>query len=196
MTLLQSKLPVYEFPLLEDVIVLTNVAMQAGEPAAVVDALVSGLANVVANPGEIPTALLTVHQAGYVRRELYRSDRFGYQIIAITWNPGQGSPVHDHADTWGIEAVLRGRLRVQDYVLGARHRALTELYPAQQHMLVEGTVLGLLPPHDLHACSNASDTDVALSLHIYGKDLQQVKRYVHVDGVLYRPQRVMMGTVN
>jgi predicted metal-dependent enzyme (double-stranded beta helix superfamily) len=183
------------FPLLEDVIVLIDAAMRAREPRRIVDRLVDGLRGVLAVAGALPPELLRGDPSGIVRRELYRSPEHGYQIIAITWLPGQGSSVHDHGQTWGVEAVLRGRLDVLDYRVRGRHRALSELHPADQHPLVDGAVIGLLPPHDLHSCRNADARETAVSLHVYGQPLDSIKRYVHVEGDLYRPERIRLQSV-
>ena len=183
------------FPLLEDVIVVADVAMRARDPRKIVPALVEGLRGALAVAGALPAELLRTDPAGHVRRELYRSPQYGYQVLAITWAPGQGSSVHDHGDTWGVEAVLRGRLDVLDYRVRGRHRSLAELHPANQHALVDGTVIGLLPPHDLHSCRNAGARETAVSLHIYGKPLDNVKRYLHVEGDLYRPERIRLESM-
>lgn len=183
------------FPLLDDVIVLTDVAMHAGEPAKVVAALASGLRGLLSGEVELPEWLLETQPGEHARRELYRSRAHGYQVIAITWGPGQESIVHDHGDTWGVESVLRGRLEVTDYRVKAQHRALSELRRAGTRVLAPGEVISLLPPHDLHQCRNASAEATAVTLHVYGKHLEHVKRYTRVEGNLYRPQRVMLGTV-
>lgn len=183
------------FPLLDDVIVVADAAMRAREPRRIVPALVEGLRGALAVAGALPAELLRSDPDGYVRRELYRSPKYGYQVLAITWAPGQGSSVHDHGDSWGVEAVLRGRLDVLDYRIRGRHRSLSELHPADQHALVDGTVIGLLPPHDLHSCRNAGTRDTAVSLHVYGKPLDNVKRYVHVEGDLYRAERTRLVSV-
>lgn len=183
------------FPLLEDVIVLADVAMRLRKPQRIVRALTDGLRDVLASCGALPPLLLQADGAGYVRRELYRSPEFGYQVLALTWAPGQGSPVHDHADTWGVEAVLRGRLQVTDYRAKHRNDALAELRAGEHHTLLDGSVIGLLPPHDLHACTNPSADEVAVSLHIYGTALDGAKRFVHVDGDTYRPERVTLRSV-
>lgn len=184
------------FPLLDDIVVLADAAMRAGEPAQIVQRLADGLRGLLADRTDaVPGWLLAGTPEGYVRRELHRASS-GYQIVAITWPPGQGSPVHDHADTWGIEALLRGRLEVVDYRIVAQHRALAELRPAASHTLEPGTVLGLLPPHDLHACRNASARETAVTLHIYGRALETVKRYTEVGDGLYRPQRIQLAVVD
>lgn len=183
------------FPLLDDVIVLTDAAMRAGPPSKIVAALAGGLKGLLAGGAELPDWLLETRSDGHARRELYRSREHGYEVIAITWGPGQDSVVHDHGDTWGVESVMRGRLEVTDYRLKAQRRALSELHVAGSHVLEPGAVISLLPPHDLHQCRNASAAGPTVSLHVYGKHLEHVKRYTHVEGDLYRPQRVMLGTV-
>ena len=182
------------FPLLEDVVVLADAAMRVREPRRIVAALVEGLRNLLPTAGALPLELLTPDPAGYVRRELYRSPRHGYQVLAMTWGPGQGSPVHDHADTWGVEAVLRGHLEVLDYSVRDRNRALVRMHASDHHALEDGRVIGLLPPHDLHSCRNPSTRETTVTLHVYGTPLEEVRRYVHVEGDLYRPERVRLAT--
>lgn len=183
------------FPLLDDVVVLADIAMASNRPQKIVPALVEGLRGALAQVGELPAWLLEPAPDGPVRRELYRSPEFGYQVVAITWAPGQGSGVHDHADTWGVEAVLRGELEVLDYRVAGRHKALTELRPADHRPLPAGSVIGLLPPHDLHACRNAGKRGVTVSLHVYGKHLKEVTRYVHVEESQYRTEKVRLISV-
>jgi len=191
---LRSK-PQVPFPLLEDVIVLADAAMRAREPRKIVARLIDGLRSVIALTGALPPELLRSADDGLARRELYRSSQYGYQVIAITWAPGQASSIHDHGQTWGVEAVLRGCLDVLDYRVHRQQRALSTLRPADQHSLVDGTVIGLLPPHDLHSCRNASTHESAVSLHIYGRPLENIKRYVQVEGDVYRPERISLESV-
>lgn len=183
------------FPLLDDVVVLADAAMSAGTPEKIVPALVDNLRGLLGNVGELPAALLQTSTEGYVRRELYRSPKHGYRVIAITWAPGQASPIHDHGDVWGVEAVLRGELEVVDFRSVREYEALNELLPSGQHRLSQGSVISLLPPHDLHACRNVGTREVAVSLHIYGRHLERVRSYVHLEGRLYRQDEVQLSSV-
>ena len=183
------------FSLLDDVIVLTDAAARSAEPAKIVKALTGGLQGLLAGPLELPDWLLETQAEGHARRELYRSREHGYEVVAITWAPGQDSTVHDHGDTWGAEAVLRGRLEVIDYRVRGQQRALSQLRECGRHELAPGGVIGLLPPQDLHQCRNPSADEIAVSLHVYGRHLQHVKRYTRVEDDLYRPERVMLETV-
>ncbi len=183
------------FPLLDDVIVLADIAMASNRPERIVPMLVEGLRGALATVGPLPSWLMATGTDAPVRRELYRSPQFGYQIVAITWATGQGSSVHDHADTWGVEAVLRGQLEVVDYRIADRQGAFTELHPADHRPLPAGSVIGLLPPHDLHACRNVGVRATAVTLHIYGTRLDRVTRYTHVEEALYRPEQVRLVSV-
>ncbi|MCA0392824.1 MAG: cysteine dioxygenase family protein [Proteobacteria bacterium] len=180
------------FPLLDDVVVLADAAMKAGRPQRIVPQLVANLQGLLGNVGALPAELLRPHGRTLARRELYRSPAFDYRIIAITWGVGQSSPIHDHADTWGIEAVLHGELEVVDFRSVREYEALSELVPSGQHRLRAGEVIGLLPPHDLHACRNVGTRGPAVSLHVYGRHLEEVRSYVHLDGRLYRQERVRL----
>ena len=51
----------------------------------------------------------------YGRRELYRSDQHGYSVVAMTWAPGQGTPLHDHSGMWCVEGVWHGELEITQY---------------------------------------------------------------------------------
>ena len=76
------------FPLLDDIVVLTDAAMTAGKPKLIVPRLVSSLQGLLGNIGELPAELLQADSRQYLRRELYRSPKFGYRIFAMTWGPG------------------------------------------------------------------------------------------------------------
>ncbi len=195
MSLCSTASPPPHFSLLDDVIVLTDAAARSGDPAKVVQALTGGLQGLLSGPMELPEWLLETQAEGHARRELYRSREHGYEVVAITWAPGQDSSVHDHGDTWGVESVLRGRIEVIDYRVLGQQRALSQLRECGRHELEPGGVIGLLPPQDLHNCRNPSADEIAVSLHVYGKPLEHVKRYTQVEGDLYRPERVMLETV-
>lgn len=182
------------FPFLDDVIALADIACAARDPRQIVATLADGLRALLEGDPQLPSSLLAARPGAYVRRELYRSGGRGYQVIAITWAPGQGSGVHDHADQWGVEAVVRGELEVVDFE-ATTHQALTRLRPIARHTLKAGHVIGLLPPHDLHACRNAGTRETAVSFHVYGRPLENVKRYVQVEGGLYRAERARLSSI-
>lgn len=189
----------HRLPVLDQVIEIADAAMAAQRPARIVPQLVEKLQVLfAADPrlaGDIPASLQGTSPDGYLRRELYRSPQFGYHVFLMTWAPGQHSPIHDHADVWGIEAVLKGELEVVDYRMAGRRDALVELHPVGHHQMTPGSVIGLLPPHDLHACGNVVPDGVTVSLHIYGHHMEEVQRYAHVENLLYRPQSIFLESI-
>ncbi|NII09489.1 cysteine dioxygenase family protein [Oleiagrimonas sp. C23AA] len=95
----------------------------------------------------------------------------GYSVLLIVWPAGYTTPIHDHDGLWGIELVLDGVLEVTSYQL------TTSAQPQLVHK--DTTVLGI-GDHTMfsgadyaHQCRNASLHRTALSLHVYGGDLQR-----------------------
>lgn len=182
------------FPLLDDIIALADIACAARDPQQTVATLVDGLQALLEGDPQLPSFLLAAKPDAYARRELYRSGGHGYQVLAITWAPGQGSGVHDHADQWGVEAVVRGALEVVDFEATAQ-QALMRLRSIAHRTLEAGHVIGLLPPHDLHACRNANTRENAVSFHVYGRPLENVRRFVRVEGDLYRAEHASLSSI-
>jgi 3-mercaptopropionate dioxygenase len=103
----------------------------------------------------------------YARRELYRSEQHGYSVIAMTWGPGQGTPIHDHAGMWCVEGVWHGALEITQYELleSAGDRVRFQAVGSMQ--AGSGSAGSLIPPHEYHAIRNPSDDGIAISLHVY-----------------------------
>jgi len=85
-----------EFPLLEDIIAFTDIAMRSRTQFARLELLTQGIRSILRTKISLPGYLLVSDPWKYVRQELYRSKELGYQIVAITWAPGQTSGIHDH----------------------------------------------------------------------------------------------------
>src|SRR3546814_17969340 len=66
----------------------------------------------------------------YARRELYRSPEHGYSVVAMTWAPGQGTPIHDHCGLWCVEGVWDGELEITQYELLERDGKSFRFRPA------------------------------------------------------------------
>ena len=121
----------------------------------------------LALPGEVFEA----NADHYARREIYRSPDLGYTVIAMTWGPGQGTPVHDHSGLWCVEGIVAGSLEIVQYELLAREG---ENFHFEERGTLDagaGSAGSLIPPHEYHAIRNASSNDVAVSLHVYGGEM-------------------------
>ena len=145
-----------------------DAAVMLGTPEAITGALQQVLREAIVDPSiQLPPCVRRPVEGHYARRELHRSPTLGYSVIAMCWGPGQGTPLHDHDAMWCVEGVWQGELIVTPYALlerqGERHR-----FAAQEALYgYRGSAGSLIPPHEYHTLRNASDTDVAVSVHVY-----------------------------
>lgn len=125
-------------------------------------------------------------QAPRYRRQLIAaaSDR-SYTILLIAWPPGYVTPLHDHADLWGIELVLDGALQVDEFFSDGDAQQ-PELQPHRSLMLGSGDAAVFIDPAYVHRCRNLSAHQPALSLHVYGGELDRYQSFVEVSDNLYR----------
>jgi len=151
-----------------------DAAVGLGDPRAVTRALKKVLREAIADPQIIlPACVGRPLDGRYARRELHRSAHLGYSVIAMCWGPGQGTPLHDHDDLWCVEGVWQGELIVTPYSLlerdGERFR-----FAAQEALYgMRGTAGCLIPPHEHHRLRNASDRQVAVSVHVYQAPMER-----------------------
>jgi len=144
------------------------------DPRAITHALRQVLRDAIADPRiELPPCVRQPLAGHYARRELYRSEQLGYVVIAMCWGPGQGTPLHDHDALWCVEGVWQGELIVTPYAMresdGDRCR-----FAAQPVLYGErGSAGSLIPPHEYHTLRNASDTDIAVSVHVYEAPMER-----------------------
>jgi predicted metal-dependent enzyme (double-stranded beta helix superfamily) len=134
----------------------------------------------------LPAAVFEAHPEHYARRQIYRSPDLGYTVIAMTWGPGQGTPVHDHSGLWCVEGVVAGALQITQYELVERQDEQVRFQDCGTLAAGIGSAGSLIPPHEYHAIRNASDRDIAVSLHIYGGEMTSCCTFVPVQGDWYR----------
>jgi predicted metal-dependent enzyme (double-stranded beta helix superfamily) len=132
----------------------------------------------------------------YARRELYRSARHGYSIIAMTWGPGQGTPLHDHDGLWCVEGVWQGTLRITPYRLCEDHGDIARLQPLAAVDGARGSAGNLIPPDEFHVLCNASDDEIAISVHVYQGPMEHCTVFVPEPGIAdgYRRERRVLQT--
>ena len=159
---------VHDFPGRSHLIDTINAAVSLGDDTAVVQALRSDLCRMMRERSvELPACVLEPVQGHYARREIYISPHHGYGVIAMTWGPGQGTPIHDHDGLWCVEGVWHGQLEITQYDLTERNGERYRFTEVGSLIAGTGSAGSLIPPHEYHTIRNASDTDAAVSLHIY-----------------------------
>jgi uncharacterized NAD(P)/FAD-binding protein YdhS/predicted metal-dependent enzyme (double-stranded beta helix superfamily) len=107
----------------------------------------------------------------YARRSVVR--REGYELLVLTWMPGQGSVVHDHSGSLCGLKVVRGSLVEQRYESGpdGQVRATSASTHGPGRVIVD-------PGLVVHSLSNAaSASEVLVTVHLYSPPLPEIRRY-------------------
>lgn len=151
---------------------LVDEAVELGDTEATVDAIKAELCRMIRGGEiELPNAVLEPLPGRYARRMIHRDGERGYSIVAMTWGPGQATPIHDHSGMWCVEGVWGGSIDVQQYELMERDGARYRFEKRNSYEAGVGSAGCLIPPYEYHRIANPSDRTVAVSLHIYGGDM-------------------------
>jgi 3-mercaptopropionate dioxygenase len=143
-------------------------AVAQGDSQAVTAALRELLCSTIRDPAvRLPDCVHDPIADHYARRELYRSRDLGYSVVAMTWGPGQGTPIHDHSGLWCVEGVWEGQLEITQYELLEHQGDRFRFRAAGAMQAGTGSAGSLIPPHEYHTIRNASPEAVAVSLHVY-----------------------------
>ena len=160
--------PDLSFPGRDKLVKALDAAVESGDQHAVTAALRNTLCGLIVDPEvSLPDCVHDPIVDHYARRELYRSARHGYSVVAMTWGPGQGTPVHDHSGLWCVEGVWGGQLEITQYELIERNGERFRFRAAGGIHAGPGSAGSLIPPHEYHSIRNASPDAIARSLHIY-----------------------------
>jgi predicted metal-dependent enzyme (double-stranded beta helix superfamily) len=118
----------------------------------------------------LPTPdLLTAEQRlgspdGYRSHTLHVEPDGSFSIVALVWQPGQQTRIHDHM-TWCVFGVIQG----------VEHE---DLFDADLNVIGQSDnqvadVEGFAPPGDIHRVHNRTAT-TAISIHSYGTDVTRI----------------------
>jgi len=126
----------------------------------------------------IPAELMEPQLSSYRRSILYEDPTGFFAIAALTWAPGQATPIHDH-QTWGAVGIVAGALRSETYVRQVDGELVKR---GPDEVLVPGAVVLVQPVHptlpDIHRLSSVTD-EVSLSIHVYGCRLSEINRNLY-----------------
>ncbi len=135
---------------------------------------------------ELPAEMTAPRPERYARRLLHESDTLGYSVLVMTWGPGQGTPLHDHAGMWCVEGVHSGNIDVTQYELLDERDGR---YRFRQQGTIEanvGNAGALIPPFEYHTIKNASPTTKAVTVHVYAGEMTSCTIFVPGDDGWYR----------
>jgi predicted metal-dependent enzyme (double-stranded beta helix superfamily) len=112
---------------------------------------------------------------GFERWLVGRRSRPGVSVLVMAWPPGYTTPSHDHAGLWGIELSLYGALEVESWSRESTAHAW-QLRGRDWLGPGDATWFDADVPY-MHRCRNLSRHETALTLHIYGGDLDDYFTY-------------------
>jgi predicted metal-dependent enzyme (double-stranded beta helix superfamily) len=157
-----------DFPGCRRLLGMIDESVAAGDERAITDRLRAGLCQAIRDESiRLPDCVFEPVSDHYARRELYRCERSGYSVIAMTWGPGQGTPIHDHSGLWCVEGVWHGQIEITQYELRERDGERFRFEAVGTHIAGPGSAGSLIPPHEYHTIRNPSADAIAVSLHIY-----------------------------
>ena len=138
---------------------------------------------------------LEPNPARYARRLVHRDPQDRYTVLAMVWNGGQGTPLHDHAGIWCVECVYRGQIKVTSYNCfgGDPEKDIVQFKQEKVVTAGVGKAGALIPPFEYHMLENAGDTP-AITLHVYGGEMTHCHIFEPVENGWLRKYRELSYT--
>jgi 3-mercaptopropionate dioxygenase len=131
----------------------------------------------------------------YARRLLHRDPSSRYSVVAMVWDVGQGTPLHDHAGEWCVECVYRGKIKVTSYdIEGSPEDPVVQFHQEDAIYAGVGEAGALIPPFEYHTIANALLDKPSVTVHVYGHELKWCHIFVPVEGGYQRARRELSYT--
>jgi cysteine dioxygenase len=151
------------------------------------DGIRSILRNHVVDPASL-APYLTWDRGHYTRNLIDKTPL--YELIAICWEIGQASSIHNHKDQNCWMAVPIGRLLVQNYRVLSQDLAAgaCELTPSDRVEMNPADPCAVDPAEPVHKVYNPPDFgERAVSLHVYSRPFDSC--------VVYSPEQHKCGEI-
>jgi predicted metal-dependent enzyme (double-stranded beta helix superfamily) len=163
-------------------------AARLGDPAAITEQIKGDLESFIPAEGlRLPERFRQTKPGSYSRRLLYSDPELGFSAVIMTWGPGQRTALHDHAGIWCVEGVVEGEMEVRRYeLLEEREDGFYRFAERGGAHAAAGSAGALIPPFDHHVLGNATSDRVALTLHVYGGEMNHCSIFEPAGGDLYR----------
>jgi len=115
--------------------------------------------------------------AKYTRNLIRHTDLF--DLIAICWEIGQKSAIHNHTNQRCWMGIVHGRVQVQNFRLVRQDCAtqFCELAPTNNYIIEAGRPAEVDPEEPIHLVLNASFASRAVTLHIYSRPFDECEVY-------------------
>jgi len=177
-----------ESPLLLELIALLDDAASITATTGCCHAVKDALEKVVHSGKDfIDPHFLAPDANRYARRLLHKDPQGRYAALVMVWDKGQGTALHDHAGMWCVECVYRGQIKVVSYSMQGHEGEEYRFTPERTVYAGPGEAGALIPPFDYHTMENAQ-AEPAITLHVYGGEMNWCNAFVPVDGA-YKIER-------
>ncbi len=168
-----------QFPGLRALVDTLDDAVRQPSPEAISRAIGAGLTRMISDRAiELPACLTTPTPGRYARRLIHASEPLGYTVIAMTWGPEQGTPIHDHCGLWCVEGVVQGTIEVVQYDLLEDRGERCRFREAGRIFAGVGSSGALLPPYEYHTIANVSERSSAVTIHVYASEMYDCNVYL------------------
>jgi predicted metal-dependent enzyme (double-stranded beta helix superfamily) len=128
-------------------------------------------------------------QDHYARHLVWAAADGSLSLYVLVWSPGQWTPVHDHG-SWGVVGVLEGILEERSYLHASPSQAgdeAVQLVRSGVALLGSGAVTSFVPnPDHIHVTGVPPQRPRAVSLHLYGRAMDDYNTYDVVTGTRQR----------
>ena len=168
-----------------------DAAVTADNPAAIAQQVKAALQETLKCEGlALPDSLRQPRPDTYARRLLHRDPAGRYTAVVMTWGPGQGTALHDHAGMWCVECVVDGEMEVRQYDLVAEDEGKYRFQPQASMEALKGSAGCLIPPFEYHTLANRRRDAASVTLHIYGGEMDHCHVFEPAgDGTYRRVER-------
>jgi predicted metal-dependent enzyme (double-stranded beta helix superfamily) len=140
-------------------------------------AVADHLRRLLAHDGWLAAADRAPGEHTYRQHLLHVSECRRLSVVALVWRPGQSTAIHDHV-SWCVVGVYRGVEREERYEIVPSPQG-PALHPAGAVLAPRGHVETLIPPDgDIHAVT-AAGGETAISIHVYGADIEVLGSSIH-----------------
>jgi predicted metal-dependent enzyme (double-stranded beta helix superfamily) len=143
----------------------------------------------------LPPHFLAPLPGSYARHLVHRDPAARFSVVAMVWAPGQGTPLHDHAGTWCVECVYRGRIAVRSFSRRANRCSSSGLYDFAEEscvVAISGEAGALIPPFEYHVIRNEG-AELAVTIHVYGGEILRCTVFEPQPQGGYRPRSHELG---
>jgi 3-mercaptopropionate dioxygenase len=162
-------------------------AVRAGSAEAIAQGVKAALVDTLKHDRlALPGTFTQPRADSYARRLLHADPAGRYTAVVMTWGPGQGTPLHDHAGIWCVECVVDGDMEVRQYDLLEEKDGLFRFQPQPCMEAHKGSAGCLIPPFEYHTLTNRRPSDPSITLHIYGGEMDHCHIFEPIGDGSYR----------